>query len=72
MKILDLEHPFFIPVGVRVAVVIICAAWGLFEISNANVFWAMFFMGLSVICAWRFATIDYAAIDKARSDAASD
>jgi len=39
MKLLDLEHPFFAPVWVRVVVVAICIGWGLFEFANAAVLW---------------------------------
>ncbi|MEO9862445.1 MAG: hypothetical protein ABJO29_02175 [Yoonia sp.] len=62
MKLFDLAHPFFKPVWVRVVVVIVCFVWGLVEIAGGNTFWAIFFIGLSVICGQRFATIDYAAI----------
>ncbi|MEJ6396518.1 hypothetical protein [Yoonia sp. 208BN28-4] len=62
MKLLDLEHPFFAPVATRVIVTAICAGWGLFELSSGAVFWAMFFLGLALICGWRFATIDYSAL----------
>lgn len=68
MKLFDLEHPFFVPVATRVIVVAICAVWGLFELATGALFWAMFFLGLAVICGWRFATIDYSAIAKANSD----
>ncbi|MCG3267901.1 hypothetical protein [Yoonia sp. I 8.24] len=69
MKLLDLEHPFFTPVGVRVAVVAVCAVWGLIELVNGAVFWTIFFLGLAVICGWRFATIDYVAVNKAQNHA---
>lgn len=72
MKLLDLTDPFFEPVVVRVVIVAITAIWGLFELSTGAVFWAMFFLGLSVICGWRFATIDYAALSDARDKADQD
>jgi hypothetical protein len=34
-------------------------AWGLFELSSGAKVWAMIFLGISGICGWRFATIDY-------------
>jgi hypothetical protein len=72
MKLFDFEHPFFTPLWVRVAVVLICAVWGTFELLGGAVFWSMFFLGLAVISGWRFATIDYAALNAARSDAEQD
>jgi hypothetical protein len=72
MKFLDLTDPFFESVGVRITVVGVTAIWGLFELSTGSVFWAMFFLGLSAICGWRFATIDYAALSEARQKAEQD
>ncbi len=67
MKIIDLEHPFFTPVWIRVAIVLACAIWGLIELLNGAVFWTMFFIGLAAICGWRFATIDYVAVNRAQN-----
>ncbi|MBU2994596.1 hypothetical protein Q4555_05490 [Octadecabacter sp. 1_MG-2023] len=61
-KLIDLYHPFFAPAWIRVAIVIVLAAWGLFELSTGAVLWAIIFIGIGVICAWQFATIDYSAI----------
>ena len=72
MKLLDLEHPFFTPVWVRVVVVLVCAGWGLVELANGALFWSMFFLGLAAICGWRFATIDYAALHATRSSEDDD
>mgnify|MGYP001819903145 CR=1 FL=1 len=52
-KLLDLEHPFFRPVGVRVAVVVVCGGWSIFEFMNAAPLWGVIFLGLAVICAYR-------------------
>lgn len=65
MKLLDLNHTFFKPVGVRVAVVAVCFFWGLFEFANGSGLWGVFFVGLAVICGYRFAVIDYAAMTDA-------
>lgn len=59
MKLLDLNHPSFRPVWVRVAVVLVCFVWGLVELSTGAMLWAVIFLGLGAICAYRFATIDY-------------
>ncbi len=61
-KLIDLYHPFFAPVWIRIAVVLVLLGWGLFELSTGAVLWAVIFIGVGVICAWRFATIDYSAI----------
>lgn len=61
MKLIDLTDPFFAPVWVRIAVVAVCAVWGVFELSTGAVLWGAVFLGLALICAWRFATIDYDA-----------
>jgi hypothetical protein len=62
MKLLDLNHPFFKPVWVRVAVVAVCFVWGLIEFANGSALWGVFFVGLAVICGYRFTVIDYAAM----------
>ena len=58
-KLIDLDDPFFAPIWIRVAIVIITAAWALFELSQGAIMWAVIFIGISGICAWRFYTIDY-------------
>lgn len=60
-KLIDLYHPFFAPVWVRVVTVLVAIAWGLFELSTGAVLWAVVFIGIGVVCAWQFATIDYDA-----------
>lgn len=60
-KLIDLEDPFFAPLWIRVLVVVIAGGWGLFEFSAGAPMWGMIFLGISAICAWRFATIEYGA-----------
>ncbi len=62
-KLIDLEHPFFKPLGVRIAVVAVCVLWGLFELSQGNGLWAVVFIGIGAVCGYRFAVIDYASIE---------
>lgn len=59
MKLIDLTDPFFAPVWIRIAVVLTLIGWGLFELTTARAMWAVIFLGVGVICAWRFCTIDY-------------
>ena len=60
-KLIDLTDPFFEPVWIRVSVVVVTGAWGLFEMASGAPLWGVIFLGISAICAWRFATIDYTA-----------
>lgn len=60
-KLIDLDDAFFAPVWIRVAIVAVTALWGLFELSTGATLWGVVFLGLSVICAWRFLTIDYSS-----------
>jgi len=62
-KLIDLEHPFFKPLGVRIAVVAVCVVWGIFELSQGNGFWAAIFLGMAGICGYRFSVIDYENMD---------
>jgi len=59
LKLFDFEHPYFRPVWVRILVVVICLGWGLLELSTGETFWAVLFLGVGLIAAWQFATIDY-------------
>ena len=60
-KRVDLEDPFFAPVWIRVAGVLVTTVWGLYEFASGATLWGTIFIGISVICGWRFATIDYSA-----------
>ena len=62
MKLLDLTHPSFKPVWVRVTVVIVSACWSIVEFANGSTLWGVFFIGLAVICGYRFSVIDYASV----------
>jgi hypothetical protein len=51
---LDLQVPFFLPVWRRVAVIVLCALWGIVEISNGAIFWAVLFWGAGGLALWQF------------------
>lgn len=53
-KLLDLHHPFFAPLWRRVAIIVVCLGWGLFEFVMGAPFWGTLFAGLGVYCAWVF------------------
>lgn len=61
-KLIVLYHPFFAPVWIRVVTVLVAITWGLFELSTGAVFWSVVFIGIGVICAWQFFTIDYSTL----------
>ncbi|WP_071672627.1 hypothetical protein [Nioella nitratireducens] len=50
----DLDHPFFRPLWIRIAVVAVCGGWGLFELSNDATGWAFVFLGLGAYAAYGF------------------
>ncbi len=54
MTLLDAQHPFFRPLWRRVAVVVLCLGWGLFELLNGSSLWAMLFIGAGVYSGWQF------------------
>ncbi|MEP2029852.1 MAG: hypothetical protein ABJI96_14210 [Paracoccaceae bacterium] len=60
-KFFDLENPFFAPVWIRVAVVVVMILWGVVELSQGATLWAIIFIGVGGFCGWRFYIIDYSA-----------
>ncbi|MDF0599904.1 DUF3329 domain-containing protein [Psychromarinibacter sp. C21-152] len=50
----DLDHPFFRPLWIRLAVVVLCFGWAAVELSGGYTGWAMLFGGLGGYSAWRF------------------
>lgn len=53
-KFFDLDHPFFRPLWIRAAVVILCLVWAGLEIWGGAIPWAVLFGGLGIYCAYRF------------------
>lgn len=54
MKILDPTHPFFRPLGVRLAITVFCLGWAAFEAVAASPFWAVIFGAMGAFCAYEF------------------
>lgn len=52
MALIDPAHPFFRPLWRRVAVVIACLGWALFEIMTGSPGWAMLFGGAGLYAAY--------------------
>ncbi len=59
MKLFDFSDPFYKPLWIRVILVLIMVGWGLNEFALGAPLWGSVFVGVGVIAAWRFATIDY-------------
>jgi len=53
-KFLDVQHPFFIPLWRRVAVVGLTLGWAMFELISGSPFWAILFGAVGVFCAHQF------------------
>ena len=75
----DPDHPFLRPRWRRIAVVVLCVGWGLFELASGAAVWGVFFLGLGALAAWelllspRARDLDAArrgALNAARTDAA--
>ena len=54
MKLLDLDHPFFRPLWIRVVVTCICLGWAALEFATGNPFWGMLFGGVGLACVHGF------------------
>lgn len=64
MDIFGLKHPTFKPVWVRVAVVVFCTVWALFEFVWGDSVWGAAIAAIAVICAYSFRKIDYSAVKR--------
>lgn len=54
MKFFDVQHPFFIPLWRRIAVVALCLGWAGFELALGSPFWAILFGAIGIWCAHQF------------------
>ena len=50
----DYEHPFFRPLWRRVAVVVVCVAWSIFEFATDAPFWGVDRARLCGYGIWQF------------------
>ncbi len=50
----DFNHPFFSPLWIRVSVVAVCTGWGMIELATGAPGWALIFLGVGGIAAYRF------------------
>ncbi len=51
---LDLRHPFFEPVPIRLATVAVCFGWGLIEFSAGAAFWGTMFCAVGAVAVYQF------------------
>ena len=49
MKLFDLNDPFFKPLWLRIAIVLVAGAWGIFEFMSGAMFWGTLFVGIAAI-----------------------
>jgi len=61
--LLGLDHPFFRLRWRRIAVVVACLLWAVFEFTSGSPFWGMLFGGLGIAAAWQFRGIDWSKYD---------
>lgn len=54
MRLIDVQHPFFIPMYRRVLVVVFCLGWSVMEFSNGAPFWGILFGAIGLYCGWVF------------------
>ena len=73
----DPDHPFLRPRWRRVAVVVLCVGWGLFELASGAAVWSVLFIGIGALAAWEFLLSPRAraldaerALDAARAEVA--
>ncbi|MFV0384143.1 hypothetical protein [Paracoccus sp. (in: a-proteobacteria)] len=51
---LDLQKPFYRPLWLRLAIVLFCLAWALFELVSGGPFWAVLFGVIGIYAAHQF------------------
>ncbi|MEM7260189.1 MAG: DUF3329 domain-containing protein [Pseudomonadota bacterium] len=54
MQLFDLQVDFFIPLWRRIAVVVICLAWSVFEFVTLAPLWGIVFGATGVYAIWQF------------------
>ncbi|MEM7303470.1 MAG: DUF3329 domain-containing protein [Pseudomonadota bacterium] len=54
LKLFDFNHPFFEPLWRRIAVVVFCIGWGVFEFISGATFWGVLFGGLGLFAGYAF------------------
>ncbi|MGF1562377.1 MAG: hypothetical protein ACFB3T_09390 [Geminicoccaceae bacterium] len=52
MKLIDADHPFFVPLWRRVAIVVVTLAWTAFEFATGSTMWGMLFGAVGLYAAY--------------------
>ncbi len=63
-KFLDVDHPMFRPLWVRVLIVVLCVGWAVFEFVAGSALWGAAFLALGIYAAWGFFVTFDAGIGK--------
>ena len=53
MKLLDVQHPFFIPLWRRIATVAACIGWAGVEFWQGAPFWGIIFLAAGLFAGWQ-------------------
>ena len=53
-KFLDLDHPFFRPLWIRVLVVVLAGGWAVLEFVTGSPLWGVLFGAIAAYAAWGF------------------
>lgn len=54
MGLFDFNHPFFKPLWLRIAIVVVCLGWGAFEFVAGAAFWGTVFCAVGALAAYGF------------------
>lgn len=49
MRLFDFNDPFFKPLWLRVAIVLVCGGWGAFEFASGATFWGALFVAVAAV-----------------------
>ena len=53
MQLIDVNHPFYRPLWIRIAIVVFCFGWAVVELVGRQPFWAIISGALGVYSAYR-------------------
>lgn len=51
-RLLDLNHPFFVPLWRRVLIVALCLGWAVFEFVAGSPFWGILFGAIGLYAGY--------------------
>lgn len=65
---LDIRHPFFIPLWRRIVVSVFCIIWGAVELYAGSTSWAFLFFAMGALAVWQFFLTGWPANGKSPHD----